>query len=137
MGNCSFYCVTNKCPISLGFIYHPHLRPISSPVAALLDAAGSVHKLLGALSPVDMLSRLISSNGEPLTAQNNVNNTLSSIKRAVDIPPIHVDHVGEAVCEAIARDDITGPLTVWDMRRLLGWTDQSNDRTLEYRQASP
>lgn len=83
-----------------------------------------------------MLSRLAANDESPALGATTVENTLKSIKRAVDTPPIHVDHVGEAVCEAIAREDVSGPLSVWDMRKLLGWTDSSSNDTFEYREAS-
>lgn len=39
------------------------------------------------------------------------------------IPPIHVDHVGEAICIAAdnAREDVAGVVDVQEMRRLIGW----------------
>lgn len=95
-----------------------------------------MHKLLGSLSPVDILSRFAGNEESSTSGPTAVENTLRSIKRAVDIPPIHVDHVGEAVCEAIAREDVAGPLSVWDMRNLLGWTNGSNDHAVGYRGAS-
>jgi hypothetical protein len=95
-----------------------------------------VHKLLGSLSPVDILSKFAPEDENSTSGPTTVGNTLRSIKRVVDIPPIHVDHVGEAVCEAIAREDVSGPLNVWDMRKLLGWTDSSSDHSFKYREAS-
>ena len=39
------------------------------------------------------------------------------------IPPIHVDHVAEAICRAIVDDSVEGVVDVVGMRKLIGWTD--------------
>lgn len=39
----------------------------------------------------------------------------------LELPPIHLDHVGEAVCKSIERRDITGPIGLRKMRQLIGW----------------
>ncbi|KIM28867.1 hypothetical protein M408DRAFT_329291 [Serendipita vermifera MAFF 305830] len=114
------------------FIYHPHFRPISSPVATALSAAGSVHKLLGQLSPINVLSKLAESSEQSSRVDDNpaaIDTPLDSISRAMTIPPIHVDHVGEAVCESIERGDVAGPVGVWEMRRLLGWVEDDGSNT--------
>lgn len=82
--------------------------------------------MLGQFSPVSILSRLTatSETGTPQEAETALDQFPNSVQRAMTIPPIHVDHVGEAVCEAIQNGDITGPVGVREMRRLLGWTEE-------------
>lgn len=48
---------------------------------------------------------------------------LDSLSRALTTPPIHVDHVAEAVCIAAdgARTDVQGVVDVQEMRKLIGW----------------
>jgi hypothetical protein len=90
----------------------------------MLQAASGAHKILGQLSPFNVLSRLATSiNGGETHNESELDGFSSSIQRAVTIPPIHVDHVGEAVCEAIQDGKISGPVGVQEMRRLLGWTE--------------
>jgi hypothetical protein len=49
----------------------------------------------------------------------------NSIAGAMTIPPIHVDHVAEAICIALdpARDDVRGVVDVKRIKGLIGWTD--------------
>ena len=48
---------------------------------------------------------------------------LDSVANALTIPPIHVDHVAEAICIAAenARSDVRGVVGVDEMRELIGW----------------
>ena len=47
--------------------------------------------------------------------------SLDSVANALTIPPIHVDHVADAICIAIEDQTVHGPVNVRDMRRLIGW----------------
>lgn len=49
---------------------------------------------------------------------------LHSIANALVIPPIHVEHVAEAVCAAAdsERVDVRGVVGVKEMRDLIGWS---------------
>jgi hypothetical protein len=89
----------------------------------MLQVAGGAHKTLGQLSPFNVLSRLATSINEDIHNESELDGFSSSIQRAVTIPPIHVDHVGEAVCEAIQDGKVNGPMGVLEMRKLLGWTE--------------
>jgi hypothetical protein len=95
----------------------------------MLSVAGGAHKLLGPLSPVSLLSKLMASPGPVAMdgAAPLVDEPMDSITRAMTIPPIHVDHVGEAVCESIERNDINGPVGVWEMRKMIGWVEEGRD----------
>ena len=77
-----------------------------------------------------MLSRLAAS-PEREVGSVEIDNPFNSITRAMEIPPIHVDHVGEAVCESIERGDVHGPMGVWEMRRMLGWTEEDGSNTYD------
>ncbi len=49
---------------------------------------------------------------------------LVSIANALSIPPIHVDHVAEAVCAALdSRNAVRGVVGVQRMRELIGWVE--------------
>lgn len=119
----SFFVMHN-----VGLIYHPHFRPLTSPVAALLDLSASLHaKLPQAVpAPSGVLRTLagLSSRGAavPLVSPS----PLDSVANALTIPPIHVDHVAEAICIAAdnAREDVGGVVDVQEMRRLIGWTQK-------------
>lgn len=84
---------------------------------------GGIHSTLGVLSPISILSNITRPHQSRGREDEQLDGHIQSIERAATIPPIHVDHVGEAVCEAIAREEVNGPVGVGEMRRLLGWTD--------------
>jgi hypothetical protein len=52
-----------------------------------------------------------------------------SMANALTIPPIHVEHVAEAICVALdpARD-VRGVVGVTRMRELIGWTEKGDSR---------
>ena len=96
-------------------MYHPHLRPLTSPLAALLSASSNIHQRVGpivAVTPASVLRSVSSAVGLP---------SLDSVANALTIPPIHVEHVADAICIAIEDQTVRGPVGVRDMRRLIGW----------------
>ncbi|KAF7976731.1 hypothetical protein HWV62_5919 [Athelia sp. TMB] len=93
-------------------VYHPHLRPLTSPLAALLDASASLHAAAPPAFPTPAaLLRLLGGAG-------------TSVANALSVPPIHVAHVADAVCAALdpARG-VSGVVGVRAMRELIGWAD--------------
>jgi hypothetical protein len=44
----------------------------------------------------------------------------------LELPPIHLDHVGEAVCKSIERQDITGPVGLREIQQLVGWGERES-----------
>lgn len=104
------------------FIYHPHFRPISSPLAAAIAGVGSVHKALGNLAPFKILANIAPKSRDA----DALDTPVHSVERMLSIPPIHVDHVGEAACASIEDGSVSGPVGVWDMRRLLNWRDDEH-----------
>jgi len=50
---------------------------------------------------------------------------LESIANALVIPPIHVDHVADAICEALdSRNGVKGVVDVSRMRELVRWAEE-------------
>lgn len=113
-----------------GLIYHPHFRPLTSPVAVILEAAASLHAKApkGLPTPSGLLRSLASRT--PTASSLVPPSPLASVANALTIPPIHVDHVGEAICIAAdnAREDVSGVVDVQEMRRLIGWVDKAAPR---------
>lgn len=111
-----------------GLIYHPHFRPLTSPVAALLDLSASLHAAVPPGLPTP--SRLLRAAAAGLSPRRSsalvAPSPLDAVANALTIPPIHVDHVGEAICIAAdsARTDVEGVVDVQEMRRLIGWTQK-------------
>ncbi|CAG8539813.1 749_t:CDS:2, partial [Acaulospora colombiana] len=104
----------------------PPVRSISirpTPIATALEVMGGIHSTLGVLSPISILSNITKPHKSNGQENEQLDGHIQSIERAATIPPIHVDHVGEAVCEAIAREEVSGPVGVREMRKLLGWAD--------------
>jgi len=98
-------------------VYHAHLRPLVTPAATLLDFSAAIHKKVPQSIPTP--SSLLRSLGSIYT--NPGVNLLESIANALTIPPIHVDHVAEAICAAFESRGVTGIVGVRRMRELIGW----------------
>lgn len=97
-------------------VYHPHLRPYTAAMAALLDLSSTVQSKLpkGMPSPSDVLHGL----SQTLVGRTSA---LDSIASALSLPPIHVDQVAEAICVAAdsERPDVQGVYGVREMRDLI------------------
>ena len=54
---------------------------------------------------------------------------LDAVANAMTIPPVHVDHVAEAICLAAdeTREDVVGVVDVKELRRLIGWSEKGQD----------
>ncbi|KAI0374924.1 NAD-P-binding protein [Pilatotrama ljubarskyi] len=106
-------------------IYHPHFRPIISPIAALLDFSATIHARApaGLPTPAAVLRTLGGFLPRPARPDLTPDSPLHALARSLTIPPIHVDHVAEAICIAAdnARADVRGPYGVEQMRELIGW----------------
>ncbi|EJD02346.1 NAD-binding protein [Fomitiporia mediterranea MF3/22] len=118
-------------------VYHSHFRPLTTPIATLLDLSATVHRsvpddvptpatILRAISSSSSASRKSSpdDNQADLTPGSLAPSPLSSIANALTVPPIHVDHVAEAIIHAIEDDSIEGVLDVHRMREVIGWVDK-------------
>ncbi|KAF8525684.1 hypothetical protein JB92DRAFT_3093566 [Gautieria morchelliformis] len=114
-----------------GFIYHPHLCPLTTPIAALASLSATLHSHAPPLLPtpsrvLHALARAQSPDPRsPSPAPSHTNTPLPSAIHALvttlELSPIHVDHVAEAVCRAIKRQDVRGPVGLRRMRELIGW----------------
>lgn len=97
-------------------MYHPHLRPLTTPLATLLSASAQGHKFIRSKvqlpipTPASILETLASrlgqgrGEGENSEEGNWLTTTLRSSANALQIPPMHVDHVALAACIAIERE---------------------------------
>ncbi|EIN07307.1 mitochondrial protein [Punctularia strigosozonata HHB-11173 SS5] len=106
-------------------VYHAHYRPLTSPVAALLDLSASLHSRapVQVPTPSSVLRTLASLSGSSAAVPEERRSPLESMANALIVPPIHVDHVGEACSIAVdvSRFDVAGPVGVREMRHLIGW----------------
>jgi len=102
-------------------VYHPHHRPLTSPVAALLDLSASLHSNVPPNIPTpSSILRFLGSIFSPGVSSS----PLDSVANALTIPPIHVEHVAEAICVALdPTGDVRGVVGVRMMRELIGWSE--------------
>jgi len=117
--------LTSRC--LSGLVYHPHHRPLTSPVAALLDLSASLHSKVPSNIPTPSgILRSLGSAFSPAVGSS----PLDSVANALTIPPIHVEHVAEAICAALdpARD-VRGVVGVRRMRELMGWSEKGESST--------
>ncbi|GAA5891538.1 hypothetical protein JCM5296_004248 [Sporobolomyces johnsonii] len=109
-------------------IYHPHLNPPSTLPATLLEASANLQALL---PPSLRLSSLARTAARSPSSPSTLPPASSSLASLLTIPPIHADAVGEAVCRAIERPEVVGPLGVRQMRNLLDFDPIGNDEAAE------
>ncbi|GAA5951752.1 hypothetical protein JCM3765_003107 [Sporobolomyces pararoseus] len=96
-------------------IYHPHLAPASTLPATLFEATSHLHSLIPS-------SLHLSTNPSPLSSNpSDLPPSWASLARLFQIPPIHADAVGEAVCKSIELEHVRGAVGVQEMRRMLGF----------------
>ncbi|KAK0459800.1 uncharacterized protein EV420DRAFT_1537796 [Desarmillaria tabescens] len=105
-------------------VYHAHFRPLSTPFAALLEFSAAMHSKVPRGIPTP--SSVLRSIGSALAVPEVTN----SMSNALTIPPIHVDHVAEAVCVALENDEISGAVGVRQMREMIGWMATPRDGSL-------
>lgn len=105
-------------------MYHAHYRPLTSPVAALLDLSATLHGRApqGVPTPAGAARAI----GAQFAGAEGLGSPLNAVANAMTIPPIHVDHVAEACSIAVdvGRTDVRGPLGVSDIRELIGWAQK-------------
>ena len=105
-------------------VYHAYYRPLTTPAAALLDLSAAIHRNLppGVPTPSSILRSLGSVYATP--SSSHIGSSLDSIANALTIPPIHVDHVADAICVTLTENDIRGVVDVHRMRAMLGLAEQ-------------
>ncbi|KAI0036355.1 mitochondrial protein [Vararia minispora EC-137] len=105
-------------------VYHPHLRPLTTPVAALLDLSSVLHSKTPQALPTPSsilrtLAHALPGSSSPFVPTS----PLDAVANALTLPPIHVDHVAEAAVIAAdcSRTDVRGVYGVREIRELIGW----------------
>ncbi|PPQ87990.1 hypothetical protein CVT25_001069 [Psilocybe cyanescens] len=103
-------------------VYHAHIRPLTTPVAVLLDLSATIHSKVPRSIPTP--SSVLRSLGASTTARDGqTTSALDSVANALSIPPIHVDHVADAICAALdSQTSVRGVVGVRRMRELIGWS---------------
>ncbi|KAJ3725893.1 hypothetical protein C8R42DRAFT_574688 [Lentinula raphanica] len=118
-------------------VYHAHYRPLTTPAAAIFDLSATLHRKLpqGIPKPSQVLRQLGNAlSPHPSTSENvSLGSSLNSIANALTIPPIHVDHVAEAVALALVNSSVSGIVGVQRMRELIGWSfeNEHNPQTAQ------
>jgi hypothetical protein len=93
-------------------------KPTGSPLVRLFEYPPESWPMV-AMTPASVLRSVSNAAGLP---------SLDSVANALTIPPIHVEHVADAICIAIEDQTVRGPVGVRDMRRLIGWEMLGNRR---------
>lgn len=101
-----------------GLMYHPHERPLSTPLAVLLDVTSRIHSRMPFALPLPSspppLSRSSpSSRSSPLQV-------LGALGASLQVPPIHVDHVAECICRSVEDQHVQGVIDTAEMRQWVG-----------------
>ena len=76
----------------------------------------------GVPTPSSLLRSLGSIYATP--SSSHIGSSLDSLANALTIPPIHVDHVADAICIALAENNTRGVVDVRRMRAMSGWAEQ-------------
>ncbi|KAF9265435.1 mitochondrial protein [Marasmius fiardii PR-910] len=107
-------------------VYHAHYRPLTTPIAAIFDLSATLHTKIpnGIPKPAEVIRQIgnaLSPRSVPSEGQVDMGSSLESVANVLSIPPVHVDHVGEAVAVALQSDDVRGVVGVSRIRELIGW----------------
>ncbi|RXW20897.1 hypothetical protein EST38_g4962 [Candolleomyces aberdarensis] len=104
-------------------VYHAHLRPLTTPIATVLDLSAAIHRKVPRTLPTP--SNLLRSLGASTTASSSESGSsspLESIANALTLPPIHVDQVAAAIVATLDSESaVRGVVGVNRMRELIGW----------------
>jgi len=110
-------------------VYHSHFRPLTTPIATLLDLSATIHRTVPVSlpTPARVLRSLAAAASSPPSASSLDTrmdlepSPLSSVANALTVPPIHVDHVADAICRTVLDETVEGVVDVQRMRSLIGW----------------
>ena len=111
----------------LGLVYHAHHRPMTTPIAVLMDLSNNLHERTPRTIPTpSSILRTLGSVMKPRQAGDDVHTSpLESVANALSIPPIHVDSVGQAICAVLDEEsEVRGIVNVRRMRELIGWGEE-------------
>ena len=81
----------------------------------------------GIPTPASVLRAISSSSTSSPSIVEHSPSALASVAHALTTPPIHVDHVAEAVCKVIEDDTVEGVVDVPKMRELIGWLEMGSE----------
>jgi len=101
------------------FIYHPHIRPITSLVAALSSLSATVHENAPSIIPTP--SRILRAVSSRPRSPEDLPHSLEGMAATLELQPIHLDQVGGAICRTIETPEIRGSVNVREMKELVGW----------------
>jgi hypothetical protein len=105
-----------------GLMYHAHLRPLASPMAALLGLSATLHDYVprGIPSPSKAIRALGSLGSSHLSsAAESIPPAPASLANTLEIHPMHVEQVARAICESIGNPQIQGVIDSKAMRAIL------------------
>jgi len=104
-------------------VYHAHHRPLTTPAAVLLDLSATLHSKLPPTVPTP--SNILRTLGSAFSLPASID----AIANALTVPPIHVDHVAEAICVVLdsSANPIRGVIGVKQMRELIGWSESAGE----------
>jgi hypothetical protein len=90
----------------------------------LLDLSATLHSKIPRTLPTP--SSVLRSLGSAFPSPSG--SPLESIANALIIPPIHVDHVAEAICLTLdsSAHSVRGVVGVKQMRQLIGWSGRGD-----------
>jgi len=113
-------------------IYHPHLRPMTNIPATIFDLSARIHDAVPSYVPMPSPAlRWIGTSVAP-NATDKTPSALVSMANLFSIPPIHVDHLGEAIVLTLdPAKDIRGVVGVRDMRELIGLSQGGAETSTE------
>ncbi|KAG5645245.1 hypothetical protein DXG03_006662 [Asterophora parasitica] len=108
-------------------VYHAHHRPLTTPAAVLFDLSATLHSKIPPVLPTP--SSILRQIGTNLPHAPNSTSYLESIANALNTPPIHVDHVAEAICAVLdsSANPVGGVVGVRRMRELIGWSERGGE----------
>ncbi|KAG2157176.1 mitochondrial protein [Suillus clintonianus] len=111
-------------------IYHPHIRPMTTIPATIFDVSARIHNAVPSYIPMpSSVLRWLGTSVFP-NATEKTPSALTSMANLLSIPPIHVDHLAEAICLSLdPAQDIRGVVGVRDIRRLIGMTASEEPTT--------
>lgn len=150
-------------PATLGLVYHAHQRPVTTPLAFLLDLSATLHARVPPTVPtpsgiLQTLSKLLSPDtrrhdkveakkaaaggrgigDEELKMYQGLSSpgdqrpvtpsALEAMANILVIPPIHVDHVADAILASLdSANGVKGVVGVRRMRELIGWKERGGN----------
>ncbi|KAG2158188.1 mitochondrial protein [Suillus bovinus] len=109
-------------------IYHPHNRPITVIPATIFGLSARVHDAMPSYIPMPAsVLRWLGTSVFP-SAADKTPSALNSMANLLSIPPIHVDHLAEAICVSLdPAKDIHGVVGVREMRQLIGLSQTESE----------